>query len=320
MNNNILVLGGSGFVGTHLCEKLVERNHGGSGTIVVPTRWRGHARHIQMLPTLEVEQADVHDPSQLARLLAGCDAVVNLVAILHGRERQFERVHVELPRKLAEACRRVGVRRVVHVSALGAAPDAPSMYLRSKARGEAVLLDGGDLDVTILRPSVMFGAEDRFLNLFARLQRVLPVMPLAAADAKFQPVWVEDVAQAIVRCIDDTSTIGRIFELVGPQVYTLRELVHCAGVWAGHPRPIVPLPRPLAWLQALVMEWLPGQPLMSRDNLASMRVPNVATGRHPGLEALGIAPVGPAGVAPGYLGPAEGKARLNLFRAAARRV
>ena len=199
MNNNILVLGGSGFVGTHLCEKLVERNHGGSGTIVVPTRWRGHARHIQMLPTLEVEQADVHDPSQLARLLAGCDAVVNLVAILHGRERQFERVHVELPRKLAEACRRVGVRRVVHVSALGAAPDAPSMYLRSKARGEAVLLDGGDLDVTILRPSVMFGAEDRFLNLFARLQRVLPVMPLAAADAKFQPVWVEDVAQAIVR-------------------------------------------------------------------------------------------------------------------------
>ncbi|HWP20014.1 MAG TPA: complex I NDUFA9 subunit family protein [Burkholderiaceae bacterium] len=320
MEKNILVLGGSGFVGTHVCEKLVERNRGGDGSIVVPTRLRAHARHIQLLPTLQVEQADVHDAAQLRRLLRGCDAVVNLVAVLHGSERDFDRVHVQLPRTLAQACREAGVRRIVHVSALGASADAPSKYLRSKAAGEQVLREQRDLDVTILRPSVIFGAEDRFLNLFAGLQRRLPLVPLAAADARFQPVWVEDVARAIVRCLDEPASIGQVYELAGPQVYTLRELVRCAGLWAGHPRPVVGLPHALAWLQALAMEWLPGRTLMSRDNLASMRVPNVASGRLPGLEALGITPVGPAGVAPGYLGHAQGKVRLNLFRAAARRL
>ncbi|GIX23906.1 MAG: complex I NDUFA9 subunit family protein [Caldimonas sp.] len=317
--NKILVLGGTGFVGRHLCERLVERNGGGGGLIRVPSRRPARAKHIQMLPTVELVQADVHDPAQLRRLVAGCDAVINLVAILHGRAADFERVHVALPRQLAQVCAEQGVRRLLHVSALGVGEGAPSHYLRSKTEGEAVLRAQSGLDLTVLRPSVIFGAEDRFLNLFAALQRVFPVVPLAGARARFQPVWVGDVAQALVHALDRPDSIGQTYECAGPQVYTLAELVRLAGELSGHPRPIVPLPEVLGWLQALVLECLPGEPLMSRDNIASMRVPNVASGRLPGLQALGIAPVDLPSVAAGYLGGREPRSRYLQYRAFARR-
>ena len=310
----ILVTGGTGFVGTAVCEHLVERSGGAGGGIVVPTRRPARGRAVQSLPTVELHRCDVHDASALERLLAGCDAVVHLVAILHGSQADFERVHVRLPRTLVTACRAAGVQRVVHVSALGAAADAPSMYLRSKAAGEQVLRDSG-LDVTVLRPSVIFGAGDRFLNLFARLQAMAPFVPLGGAQARFQPVWVEDVAQAVVRCLDRPSTIGQVIECAGPQVFTLAELVRLAGRLAGHPRPVIPLPEALARLQARAMEWLPGEPLMSRDNVDSMRVPNVASGARPGLEALDIAPAPLEQVAAGYLGGREGPSRLVPLRA-----
>lgn len=311
---DVLVLGGSGFVGRSVCARLVDRSGGAGGRIVVPTRRLARARHVQLLPTVQTVEADVHDDAQLARLVAGCDAVVNLVAILHGSEAAFERVHVALPRRLAAACRNAGVRRVVHVSALGVASDAPSRYLRSKARGEAVLRDAG-LDLTLLRPSVIFGAADRFLNLFAALQAVAPVMPLAGADSRFQPVWVEDVAAAIVACLERPDTIGQTIECCGPKAYTLRELVALAGRLAGHARPVIGLPDALGRLQALALECLPGEPPMSRDNLDSMRVPNVATGQHPGLNALGIRASAVEAIAPGYLAPAQGPARLDPWRA-----
>ncbi len=314
-NPNILILGGSGFIGRSLCEQLT-RSFGGRARITVPTRRLAHAQAIQGLPGLTVLQADVHQPAQLQSLLAGHDLVINLIAILQGNEAQFERAHVDLPRRLAEACSATGVRRLIHVSALGVSSDgkpAPSRYLRSKAAGEAVLRSA-DLALTVLRPSVVFGAADRFVNLFAKLQAIFPLMPLAGAKVKFQPVWVEDVAAAIVACVQDANTAGQTFELAGPQVLTLGEIVRLAGQISGHARPVLALPAPLAWAQALMMELMPGEPLMSRDNLASMRVPNVASGLLPGLETMGIKPQSLAAVVPSYLGLGQGCARLDGWR------
>ena len=309
----IALLGGTGFVGRAVCERLMRRSPGGA--IVVPTRRAMHANRVRALPTVDVRVADVHDDAALAGVLAGCDAVINLVAILHGGQAAFEQVHVALPKRIAAACTVAGIRRVLHVSALGVGDAAPSNYLRSKSAGEAALR-AAPLDLTLLRPSVIFGAEDRFLNLFAQLQAVAPVMPLAGGDARFQPVWVEDVAEALVRCLDRPSTIGQTLECVGPEVFTLAELVRLAGRWSGHERPILPLPMALGRLQALAMEYLPGVPLMSRDNLDSMRVPNVAGGSLPTLTALGLQPAAVAAIAPTYLQPLQARAgRLNQLRA-----
>ena len=310
---SILVLGGAGFVGSLVCEKLVERSGGAGGRIVVPTRHRGRAKHVQMLPTVEVIEADVHDEAQLAQLMARCEAVVSLVGVLHGDNAEFERAHVELPRRLARACGVAGVQRVVHVSALGAEFSAPSMYLRSKAAGEAVLRQSG-LAVTVLRPSVVFGAEDRFLNLFARMQAVLPVVPLACAKAQFQPVWVNDVAEAVARTLETPSTAGQVLDCTGPTIYTLAELVCLAGRWSGHQRLVLPVPAALGRLMATLMELLPGEPLISRDNINSMKLPNVASGVRPGLERLGITPASLEAIAPEMLGGHGELARLDRWR------
>jgi uncharacterized protein YbjT (DUF2867 family) len=317
MTKNILVLGGTGFVGRSVCEKLVERG-AGSGLVRVPTRRLLHAQRVRALPTVEVVEADVHDEAQLQRLLVGVDAVINLVAILHGSAAAFERVHVTLPQTLARACAAAGVKRLVQVSALGVGPQAPSNYLRSKTQGEAMLKAAG-LQLTLLRPSVIFGTEDRFLNVFASLQALAPVMPLAGSGARFQPVWVEDVASAIVRCLDQPASIGQTIECCGPTEYTLSQLVRLAGRWSGHERPQIPLPEFAGLAQATVMELLPGEPLMSRDNVASMRQPNVASGTLPGLPTLGITPTALEAVAPGYLGGEFGRARFDRWRAGVRR-
>jgi uncharacterized protein YbjT (DUF2867 family) len=309
----VLVLGGSGFVGRQVCEQLARLGW----QITVPTRRASHAARIQNLPGLTVLEASVHNEADLARLMPGHDAVVNLVAVLHGNEARFEHVHVELPRKIAQAMQTAGVQRLVHISALGADVQGPSMYQRSKAQGEAVLHQA-QLQLSVLRPSVIFGAEDQFLNLFADLQAIAPFMPLASQGTRFQPVWVGDVARAVVTCLQQPGTIGQTYELCGPDVMTLGELVHAAGQWAGvnhgRGRPVVGLPLWMGWLQAWAMEMLPGEPLMSRDNLASMKVDNVASGQWPGLHALGIAPASASGVAPTYLGHRGPRSRLNLWR------
>ena len=309
---NIMVLGGTGFVGAHVCEKLVRQGF----NVTVPTRRRRNAQRIQHLPSVTVLELNVHNEAALTQALAGHDAVVNLVAILHGTPAAFDKAHVVLPQALARACAANGVHRVVHISALGAndhSPDtAPSEYLRSKGRGEAVLLHSAPvLDVTVLRPSVIFGAEDKFLNLFAKLQAVFPVMPLACAGAKFQPVWVEDVADAVVHClvrpvaIHAAQALPRIIEACGPDVFTLKELVQLsarlAGINEGLGRPVLSLPATLGRLQAWMMELVPGEPLMSRDNLDSMRQDNVASHQWPGLEVLGIWPSALEPIAEQYL-------------------
>ena len=321
----ILVLGGAGFVGRHLCEKLARAGcH-----ITVPTRRAANGFAVQTLPGLTVLQADVFDDADLRGLMAGHDAVVNLIAILHGTEAAFERVHVALPQKIAPACLATGVKRVVHVSALGAALNGPSMYQRSKARGEAVLQSAG-LDLTVLRPSVIFGDGDRFLTLFAQLQKVAPVVPLAGAATRFQPVWVEDVAQAIANSLlgatgcAPAATVGQIYDLCGPEVMTLAELVRFAGaasgINSGRGRPVLPLPDALGRLQASLMRLMPGEPLLSQDNLDSMKVDNVCDGSLPGLKALGVAPAALSAVAPGYLCGTLSARHLDGFRRTAGRA
>lgn len=305
----VLIIGGTGFLGRHICEQLTRQGV----RVTVPTRRASNASHVQMLPQVDVVEADVNDAATLQRLVPGHDAVVNLVGVLHGSQQRFEKAHVVLPQALAKAMKAAGVTRLVHVSALGADAQASSRYQRTKAAGEAALRTAG-LDLTVLRPSVVFGAEDHFLNLFAKLQATLPVLPLAGSNTRFQPVWVGDVAQAVVRCLQQADTIGQTYECAGPQVFTLKQLVQLAGRLSGHPRPVVGLPMVLGYFQALFMECLPGEPLMSTDNISSMETDNVATGELPGLADLGIAAAAVEPVAARYLDGAGSADRLLKVR------
>ncbi|MGE5652127.1 MAG: complex I NDUFA9 subunit family protein [Bacillota bacterium] len=302
--HSVLVIGGSGFIGSHIIAKLALTDW----RAIVPTRHYDRAKDLLLVPSMDdVVEADVHDEAALDRLIPGNDAVINLVGILHDSRAQsgerygpeFARAHVDLPRKIVAACARHGVPRYLHMSALGADRNAPSMYLRSKADGEEAALSNPAVGVTIFRPSVVFGERDHFLNLFASLAKRFPVLPVAAADARFQPVFVEDVAQAFVHALNDKTTAGRVFELAGPKVYTLRELVRLAGEFSGHPRPVVALPDALARLEATLLEHASAQPLMSRDNLDSMKVDNVAATSM--RDTLGIEPTALEEVAPSYL-------------------
>lgn len=289
---SVCVLGGTGFVGRYIVRLLC-----GQGVLVrVPTRNADKARQVLDSLSAEAVPADVHDVAQLTKLFEGVDAVINLVGILHQQGGQtFQRVHVELPRKVIEAARAAGVERLLHMSALNAAPDGPSAYLRTKGTAE-VMVQASGLQATIFRPSVIFGAEDSFLNLFARVAKWAPMLPLACADARFQPVWVEDVARVFVHSLDDAASIGQRYELCGPQVYRLRELVMFAAACRGRHPLIVPLPRPVAYLQAVAMEWLPIK-LMTRDNFYSMQQDSVCNCVFP----FGITPARLEDIAPQYL-------------------
>ena len=315
--NKVFVMGGTGFVGARVCAQLLQQGW----QVTVPTRNPLTAQPVSPMAGISLLELDVHDEAALACSLAGHDAVVNLVAILHGTQSQFQHVHVSLVEKLARACRAAGVKQLVHISAIGANAQqplsAPSMYLRSKGQGEAVLLRAAGLsdppafELTILRPSVIFGAQDKFLNVFASLQKALPFMPLAGASAKFQPVWVEDVANAVLRSLARGNSAGPtaaplILQACGPDVFTLRELVQMAGrlsgARGGRGRPVIGLPNWLARLQATLMELLPGEPVMSRDNLDSMQLDNVASATVPGLDTLGIKATALPSIALAYLG------------------
>jgi NADH dehydrogenase len=303
----VLVLGGSGFVGRHVVNRLVEDDW----RVIVPTRRRERAKELVLLPTVDVVEADVSDPVALAKLATDAAAVINLVGILHETDGQtFARAHVELANTVISTCRAVGVRRLVHMSALNADVDGPSRYLRSKGEAAAAVMASG-LDWTIFEPSVIFGREDSFLNLFARLARMFPVLPLAGANVKFQPVYVGDVAHCHARALALEATIGRRYPLCGPAVYTLRELVRYVAQTTGAPRPIVPLSPGLAKLQATVLEHMPGT-LMTRDNLASMSKDSVCGGAF--AEEFEIAPTALEAIAPSYLSPEAWHDRYDAYR------
>ena len=305
--DNVLVLGGSGFVGRHLVAALAANGI----KVTVPSRHRERAKHLLPLPTVDVVETDIMAPGALEALAGGRQAVINLVGILHG---DFERVHAELPRRVVAACRARGVGRLLHMSALGASPGAPSEYLRTKAAGEQAALAATDLAVTAFRPSVIFGPEDAFLNTFAALARTFPVLPIACPQARFQPVYVADVAQAMCRALDDLSTHGKTYELCGPRQYTLKELVELVCEMTGRHRAVIGLSDRLSYWQAFVMERLPGK-LITRDNLRSMQVPNVCAGVFP----FGIRPEALEAAAPAYLAPAGPRERYPRLRWRARR-
>lgn len=318
---NVLILGGTGFVGSHIVAQLVASGR----RVIVPTRRASRAKHLSVLPTVEVVQADIHQDTALAALMQRADAVINLVGVLHSRRAQggaaygpdFARAHVDLPQRVAAACVANNVYRCLHMSALGADANGPSMYLRSKAAGEAQALSQPQIATTIFRPSVVFGEGDAFLNLFAQLQRWFPVLPLGGADARFQPIFVEDVARAFVNALGNQNTFGKTYELAGPKVYTLRELVRLAGQYAGHVRPVIGLPSGLARLQALFLELAPGGPIMSRDNLDSMKKDNVAQG--PIAPELGIVPEPLEAIASQYLGETGASSHFDQYRVRAKR-
>lgn len=340
----ICILGGSGFVGTHLVSQLAARGL----KVRVLSHRREMAKELILLPTVDVVEADVHDQQALIQHFRGMDAVINLVGILHeetigradlpqARRGDFQNVHIELPRKVVHACGEAGVRRLLHMSALGADPNARSAYQRSKGIGEALVREAGvrhiehenwylngpkfvhgyGLDVTIFRPSVIFGRGDSFLSLFARLLKLFPVMPLASAGARFAPVHVEDVARAFADSLDTPATYGQTYDLCGPKAYTLEELVRYVGEVTGHARSIVPLGGWLSYLQAWALECLPGRPYMTRDNVYAMSVDNVCRGGWPAV--FGFEPAALEAIAPEYLRADSPRARYEGYREGARR-
>lgn len=274
---SICVFGGGGFVGSHLVPMLAQRGY----TVTVPVRRREAAKHLFIHPQVNVVQADIHAPGALDALCAGQDAVINLLGILHegaAPTRRFDYVHGGLPGRIAQASQRQGVTRLLHMSALGADAASRSAYQRSKAAGEAAVLGCGQesgLDVTIFRPSVIFGPGDSFLGLFAELLGMAPVVPLAGGHARFQPVYVGDVARAFTESLVRRETIGKGYDLCGPRVYTLAELVRLTAAALGLRRWVLPLGETASYGFARLMELKPGRKLMTRDNHYAMQVDNV---------------------------------------------
>ncbi len=314
----ICVLGGSGFLGTRLVARLTKEGH----RVTVLSRDREQHKQLLVLPGLTIENCDVYDEAQLNERLRGQDVVINLVGILNERGfggAGFRRAHTELTRVLLQAARSAGVARLLQVSALGAALDAPSHYLRSKAQAERLIREqSAHIDWTIFQPSVIFGPRDSFLNRFARLLGAVPVVfPLARPRARFQPVFVDDVIEALMRCLRGGACNQRTYQLGGPEVFTLREIVALVARLTGRRRMILGLPDFAARLQGMVMDFVPGRPFSS-DNYRSLTVDNVCT--EDGFALLGIRPKSMPAAAQQYLGTYEDNARLSHDRAAQRRA
>jgi uncharacterized protein YbjT (DUF2867 family) len=312
---NITVLGGAGFVGSSLVAKLDQAGY----QVKVLTRRREASKHLILLPNVQVVECDVMDNQALKQALTGSDAVVNLIGILHeNRKTTFEAMHHQLPRRVAQMCDELGIQRLLQMSALQANQHAPSQYLRSKAAGESAINEfNKKLDITIFRPSVIFGRDDSFLNLFANLVKFLPVIALAKPKAKFQPIWVEDVAQCFVNALENTASYGKSYDLGGPTVYTLRELIEQVMDILGKQRPIIGLNDTLSMAQAFMMELMPIK-LMSRDNVRSMQVDSVCSS--PIAPELGVTPTALEVIVPEYLVNATPRGAYDGFRSAAGRA
>lgn len=307
---NFCVLGGTGFVGSELAARLVREGH----NVRVPTRKVANGNHLRVLPTLDLVVANIHDTRTLGQLFTGIDVVVNLVGILNESGRStFRSVHAELATKVIEAMRAQRVTRLLHMSSLAAGAEAPSQYLRSKGEAEAqVRIAAATIDATVFRPSVIFGPGDSLTNRFANLLRKSHgFLPLARPRARFAPIYVCDVVEAFLRAVHDRSTIGKTYELCGPDVMTLEELVRKTAAWAGLPCHILRLPDFVAATQGLVMGMLPGKPF-STDNYRSLKIDSVC--KQDGCAALGLQPASMAAVLPGYLSNHSHQHLLDEYR------
>ena len=339
----ICVIGGAGFVGQHIVRLLDSAGF----EVRVPTRHRERAKELIVLPGVDVVEADIHDPIALSQLLMGMDAVINLVGILHekkvgridkpsARRGDFHHAHVELPRKILQACAKHGIKRVLHMSALNADATASSAYLRSKGAGEAMLREAGQphsdnerwyldgpkftrgqrMAITVFRPSVIFGAEDSFLNQFAHLMRRLPAMVLACGQSKLQPVYVEDVARAFVQSLENPATYGEAYDLCGPKIYTLQQLVAYVAQLQGMKRPIFSLNDRLSYFQAWLLEILPGK-LMTRDDYYALLGNSVCGCDFPAV--FDFKPTPMEVIAPKYLARGVEHSHFDRYRGNARR-
>ena len=339
----VCVIGGAGFVGHHIVHLL----HNAGYEVRVPTRHRERAKDLIVLPSVDVQEANIHDPIELSQLLEGMDAVINLVGILHektvgridkpsARRGDFHQAHVELPRKIIQACAKHGIKRILHMSALNVDATSRSAYLRSKGAGEAMLREAGQphsdnerwyldgpkftrgqrMAVTVFRPSVIFGEGDSFLNQFACLLRRIPVMALACGGAKMQPVYVEDVARAFVQSLENPATYGQAYDLCGPRIYTLQQLVAYVAQLQGIKRPIFSLGDRLSYLQAWLLENLPGK-LMTRDDYYALLGNSVCACDFPAV--FDFKPTSMEAVAPKYLTRGVPQSQYDGFRCKARR-
>ncbi len=304
-NKRIVVFGGSGFIGRALIARLARRG----AYVTLFARHPERCRELMVLSRLRAVQGDVRDPVAVAHALAGQDAAVNLVGVLDAPPKTMRALHVDWPERLAESGR--GLDRLVHLSAVGAAPDGASRYLATKGEGES-RIRRARAPWTILAPSVVFGPGDTLFNRFATLLRLAPgVMPVVRPQARFSPVYVNDVAEAILRVLVRTDPGGRHLALGGPEEWTMRELLVYTRRLIGVKRLLINLPDPLARLQGAFMGLLPGQPFSS-DQFRTLTVDAVATSAE--LRALGITPTAVEAIVPLYLGPAQRQAELDRFR------
>lgn len=313
----ICVLGGTGFVGRHIASRLANT----SVTMRILTRNRERNRQLLPIPNLQLIEMDIYDEEALAEQFAGCQAVINLVGVLNegrGAGHRFEDAHVKLPERIIAACRTAGVERLLHMSALGASPDAPSRYQQTKAGGEHLVMEahGAELAVTVFRPSVIFGPGDSFLNRFAQMLQLSPILPLPTPQMRLKPVYVGDVADAFVQSLEDQTTFGLRCQLCGPKVFTLRELVDYVAAVLGVRRLIIGLNDKWSQRQARLLERVPGKPY-SYDNYLSSKIDNVCD--DDGLAKLAIHPTAIEAVVPGYIGRQRAQQRYNDFRRMARR-
>jgi len=309
----VCILGGTGFVGRHLIASLAAK---GIQT-VVPSRNPQRHRALAVNPGCRVVEANIFDSAELQRLFESCDTVVNLVGILNERKKNdFRHVHVELPDKVSSICRKASVKRLLHMSALNAnAGSGASFYLRSKGEGENRAHTGGkpDVAVTSFRPSVIFGSDDSFINRFAGLLKLPGPMPLACPNARFAPVYIEDVCQAMVNSLEDRSTFGQRYEICGPEIYTLKEIVQFIAKQLGKNKMIMPMGDSLSQLQASILEKLPGK-VFTTDNYLSMQLDSVCSDSEMNLQRLGISPKYFSALVPAMLKKQSEKQRYNKLR------
>ena len=312
----IALIGGSGFVGRHIAQRL--RNRGYQCRIVT----RHAHRHAELRTVAEVVEADAFDRAGLTIALQGCEAVVHLVGVLNdgGKDRSFRRMHVELVENVVSACHDAKVRRLLHMSALNADhASGASQYLRSKGEGEnrAHTLGKPGIAVTSFRPSVIFGADDSFLNRFATLLKIPGPFPLACPDARLSPVFIDDVAAAFANALENRETFGKHYELCGPRTYTLKQLVRFVADHTGHHHKfIIPLPDWASRMQASILQYFPGKPF-TPDNYLSLGTPSVC--REDGLAALGVTPTSLENAGARILTGADKNQRRSLLRRVSQR-
>ena len=305
----IVLLGATGFLGHRLLPELSAAGY----RCTVLSRYLPACRELTIIPGVDVRQADIYDEDQLKMHFDGAAAVINMVGILNESGRKgagFKRAHVELVEKIIGACRASGVRRLVQVSALNAGKGS-SHYLVSKGQAEELIRAADDLNSTIVQPSVIFGDGDSFFNRFASLLKLAPVLPLACPKAKMQPVWVGDVAQAMTLALEDPETFGQTLIMVGPEVFSLRELVEFTAITVGLKRKIMGLPDGLSRLQGRLMDFVPGKPFSS-DNYLSLQIDN--TSAENSLWRFGIKPRSLESIVPDYLVGSQRQHHLDEFR------